>query len=252
MISTKTKLTKARSSMIAASNYCEAKNNLLLAALSGKKFKQLLPSFKRAELSLGDILSDAGDEMPYVYFPTGSIISLIYTTENGSTAEMGMIGRCGMIGISNFLGGRTTPNQAIVQVAGGALKIRADILCREFSRGGDLQRVLLCFTQLLLTQISQSAACNRLHHFEQRFCRWLLFCHDCVMKDEIIMTQEIIAHLLGVRREGVTVAAGRLQDAGMISYARGHIQILDRQKLEENTCECYGIVKDEYGRLLNL
>ncbi|MEO8073595.1 MAG: Crp/Fnr family transcriptional regulator [Acidobacteriota bacterium] len=252
MLLTKTKATETRNSMIAAPICCDGKKNLLLAALPDEKFKQLLPSFKPAELSLGDVISDSGDEMPHIYFPTSSIVSFIYTTEDGSTAEMGMVGRCGVIGISNFLGGRTTPNQAIVQVAGGALKIRAEIICEEFSRGGDLQRILLCFTQLLLTQISQIAACNRLHNFEQRLCRWLLFCHDCVMKDEIIMTQEIIAHLLGVRREGVTVAAGRLQDAGMVSYSRGHIQILDRQKLEETTCECYEIVRNEYQRLLAL
>ena len=237
---------------ITAPNFCNPKTNLLLAALPDEKFSQLLPSLKCVQLSLGDILCEADDEMPHIYFPAGSIISLIYTTTSGSTAEMGMIGRYGVIGISNFLGGRTTPNQAIVQVAGGAFKIRAKTICEEFSRGGDLQKVLLCFTQLLLTQISQIAACNRLHSFEQRLCRWLLFCHDCVMKDEIFITQEIIAHLLGVRREGVTVAAGRLQDAGLISYSRGHIKILSRQKLEEKTCECYSIIKDEYERLLAL
>ncbi len=252
MLLTKTKPNETRNSMAAAPDFRDAKKNLLLAALPDEKFKQLLPSFKRTELLLGDILCEAGDEMPYIYFPISSIVSLIYTTENGSCAEMGMIGRCGMIGISNFLGGGTTPNQGIVQVAGGALKIKARIICEEFSRGGDLQKILLCFTQLLLTQISQSVACNRLHNFEQRLCRWLLFCQDCMMKDEIFLTQETLSHLLGVRREGVTVAAGRLQDAGIISYVRGHIQILDRQKLETCACECYAVVRDEYERLLTL
>jgi CRP-like cAMP-binding protein len=163
-----------------------------------------------------------------------------------------MVGRCGVVGISVFLGGKTTSNQAVVQIAGGAFRIKAKIIQDEFARGGALQRILLCYTQSLLTQISQVSVCNRLHTFEQRLCRWLLFSHDCVMKDVIVLTQEIISHLLGVRREGVTVVAGRLQDAGLISYVRGHIRILDRQGLEKNTCECYEVVKGESQRLLAL
>ncbi len=251
MLLTNTETTKRENSTIAAPNFRSAKSNRLLAALPDEDFQNILPFLKFVKLSLGDILCDSGDEMQYLYFPTNSIVSLIYTSENGSTVEMGMIGRCGVIGISNFLGGRTTPNQGIVQVAGGAFKIKAEIICREFSRGGALHDILLCFTQLLLTQISQIAACNRLHTFEQRLCRWLLFSHDRVLGEEIVMTQEIISHLLGVRREGVTVAAGRLQEAGLISYVRGHIHILDRRKLERKTCECYEIVRDEYKRLIN-
>ncbi len=229
-----------------------AKSNRLLAALPDEDYRRLSRALEPIDFSLGEMLYDSGDEMPYLYFPATSIVSLLYTTENGSTAEMGMVGRCGVVGISAFLGGRTTPNQAIVQLAGDAFRIKAKIVREEFASGGALQRTLLCYTQSLLTQISQVAVCNRLHSFEQRLCRWLLFCHDCVMKDEIILTQEIISHLLGVRREGVTVAAGRLQDAGLISYSRGHIQILDRHGLEQNVCECYEVVKDEYERLLAL
>ncbi len=230
----------------------DARANLLLAALPDEDYKRLSPSLEFVNLSLGEILYDYGDEMPYLYFPITSIVSLLYTTESGSTAEMGMVGRCGVVGISVFLGGGTTPNQAVVQIAGGAFRIKAKIIQDEFARGGALQRILLCYTQSLLTQISQASVCNRLHTFEQRFCRWLLFSHDCVMKDELILTQEIISHLLGVRREGVTVVAGRLQDAGLIKYVRGRIRVLDRQGLEKNTCECYEVVKDESARLLAL
>jgi CRP-like cAMP-binding protein len=237
---------------VAAPNVCNAKTNRLLAALPEEDYGRLSPSLEFVNLSFGETLYDSGDEMPYLYFPASSIVSLIYTTENGSTAEMGMVGRCGVVGISTFLGGGTTPNQAVVQLAGGAFRIKAKFIRDEFARGGALQRILLCYTQSLLTQFSQIAVCNRLHTFEQRLCRWLLFWHDCVMKDEILLTQEIISHLLGVRRVGVTVTAGRLQVAGLISYSRGRIHILDRQNLEKNTCECYEVVKNEYERLLAL
>ncbi|MDQ3712134.1 MAG: Crp/Fnr family transcriptional regulator [Acidobacteriota bacterium] len=247
-------LTTAKNFTAAApkSSLPDARANLLLAALPDEGYQCLLPSLEFVNLSLGEILYDSGDEMPYLYFPVTSIVSLLYTMESGSTAEMGMVGRCGVVGISVFLGGMTTPNQAVVQIAGGALRIKAKIIQDEFARAGALQRILLCYTQSLLTQISQVSVCNRLHTFEQRLCRWLLFSHDCVMKDEIVLTQEIISHLLGVRREGVTVVAGRLQEAGLISYVRGHIHILDRQGLEKNTCECYEVVKDESERLLAL
>ena len=238
--------------MSPAPNPREVRSNRLLAALPGEVYERLWTSLEFVNLSLGEILYDSGDEMPHVYFPTTSIVSLIYTMSSGSTAEMGMVGRCGTVGISVFLGGKTTPNQAVVQIAGGAFRIKAKIIQNEFERGGALQCTLLRYTQSLLTQVSQVSVCNRLHSFEQRLCRWLLFSHDCVMKDEIILTQEIISHLLGVRREGVTVAAGRLQDAGLISYLRGHIHILDRQGLERNSCECYEVVKGEYERLLSM
>ncbi len=230
----------------------DARANLLLAALPDEDYRRLSPSLEFVNLSLGEILYDSGDEMPYLYFPITSIVSLLYTMESGSTAEMGMVGSCGVVGISVFLGGKTTSNQAIVQIAGGAFRIKARIIRDEFARAGALQRILLCYTQSLLTQISQVAVCNRLHTLEQRICRWLLFSHDCVMKDEIVLTQEIFSHLLGVRREGVTVAAGRLQDAGLISYMRGRIHILNRKELEKTSCECYEVFKKEHERLLAL
>lgn len=235
-----------------AINPRHARANRLLDKLPDEDYIGLLPSLEFVNLGLGKILYDSGDEMAYLYFPTTSIVSLLYTTESGSTAEMGMAGRCGAVGIALFMGGKTTPNQAIVQIAGGAFRIKAKIIQDEFALGGVMQHVLLRYTQSLITHISQTAVCNRLHTFEQRLCRWLLFSHDCLQTDEIILTQEIISHLLGVRREGVTVSAGRLQDAGVISYVRGHIRILDRQKLETCACECYAVVKDEYERLLTL
>jgi len=236
--------------MYADLNPFDALSNRLFAVLPDVDYLRLLPSMEYIDLALGEILYDSGDEMPYLYFPTTSVVSLLYTMETGSTAEMGMVGRCGVIGISVFLGGKTTPSQAIVQIAGGAFRIKSKTIQGEFEHGGPLQQILLRYTQSLITQISQVAVCNRLHTFDQRLCRWLLFIHDCLQTDAIILTQAIISQLLGVRREGVTVAAGRLQDAGIISYMRGHIQILDRRKLEACACECYAVVKDEYERLL--
>ncbi len=230
----------------------DARANRLLEKLPEEDYASLLPSLEFVDLALGEILYDSGDEMKYLYFPTTAIVSLLYTMESGATAEMGMAGRCGALGIALFMGGRTTPNQAIVQIAGGSFRVKAKIMLDEFERGGELQHILLRYTQSLITHISQTAVCNRLHTFEQRLCRWLLFSHDCLQTDELILTQEIISHLLGVRREGVTVAAGRLQDAGVISYVRGHIRILDRQKLEHCACECYAVVSDEYERLMTL
>ncbi len=238
--------------MLNAVNSRDARANRLLEKLPQEDYTRLSPSFEFVNLALGEILYHSGDEMAYLYFPTTAIVFLLYTTESGATAEMGMAGRCGVLGIALFMGGKTTPNQAIVQIAGGAFRIKAKIIQDEFERGGAMQHVLLRYTQSLITHISQTAVCNRLHTFEQRLCRWLLYSHDCLQTDEIILTQEIISHLLGVRREGVTVAAGRLQDAGVISYVRGHIRILDRQKLENCACECYAVVKDEYERLLTL
>jgi len=170
--------------------------------------------------------------------------------ENGATAEMGLTGNDGVVGIALFMGGGTMPNRAVVQSAGDAIRMRAKMLQQEFALGGEFQRLLLRYTQALITQISQTAVCNRLHSVEQQLCRWLLLSHDRVDTDELIMTQELIADMLGVRREGVTVAAGHLQDIGTISYVRGRIQILNRQKLEDTACECYRVVKEEFDRLL--
>jgi CRP-like cAMP-binding protein len=199
--------------------------------------------------ALGEVLYEPGGHLDHMYFPTTAVVSLLYTMENGSTAEMGLAGNDGVVGVALFLGGDTTPNRAVVQIGGSAFRMKAKVLREEFARGGPFQRVLLRYTQTLITQISQTAVCNRLHPVEQRLCRWLLLCHDRVQSDELEMTQEFIANMLGGRRESVTVAAGHLQDAGWIHYARGHISILDRKGLEGAVCECYRIVKDEFDRL---
>ena len=224
--------------------------NRLLAALPPDEFERLLPTLQQISFSLGDVVYEFGGHLDYVYFPTTAIISLLYTMENGATAEMGLTGNDGVVGIALFMGGGTMPNRAVVQSAGEAIRMKAKLLQTEFALGGQFQRLLLRYTQALITQISQTAVCNRLHSVEQQLCRWLLLSHDRVSTDELIMTQELIADMLGVRREGVTVAAGHLQDIGAISYVRGRIQILDRQKLEDTACECYRVVKDEFDRLL--
>jgi CRP-like cAMP-binding protein len=224
--------------------------NRLLAALPSEDYERVLPSLQLVSFSLGEVVYEFGGHLEYVYFPTTSIVSLLYTMENGATAEMGLTGNDGVVGIALFMGGGTMPNRAVVQSAGDALRMKAKLLQDEFSQGGKFQQLLLRYTQALITQISQTAVCNRLHSVEQQLCRWLLLSHDRVQADELIMTQELIADMLGVRREGVTVAAGRLQDEGAISYVRGRIKILDRHKLEETVCECYRVVKDEFDRLL--
>ena len=224
--------------------------NRLLAALPGNEYERLRPSLQEVSFSLGEVVYEFGGHLDYVFFPTSSIISLLYTMENGTSAEMGLTGNDGVVGIALFMGDGTMPNRAVVQSAGGALRMKAKVLQDEFAQGGKFQRLLLRYTQALITQISQTAVCNRLHSVEQQLCRWLLLSHDRVDTDELIMTQELIADMLGVRREGVTVAAGHLQDIGAISYVRGRIQILDRQKLEDSACECYRVVKDEFERLL--
>ena len=224
--------------------------NRLLAALPFEEYERLLPSLQQVSFSLGEVVYEFGGHLDYVYFPTTSIVSLLYTMANGSSAEMGLTGNDGVVGIALFMGGGTMPNRAVVQSAGAAIRMKAKVLQDEFALGGKFQYLLLRYTQALITQISQTAVCNRLHSVEQQLCRWLLLSHDRVKTDELIMTQELIADMLGVRREGVTVAAGRLQDEGAISYVRGHIKILNRQKLEESVCECYRVVKDEFDRLL--
>ena len=224
--------------------------NRLLAALPAADYERLRAQLRPVEFSLGEVVYEFGGQLDYVFFPTTSIISLLYTMENGTSAEMGLTGNDGVVGIALFMGGGTMPNRAVVQSAGDALKMKAKVLQDEFALGGSFQQLLLRYTQALITQISQTAVCNRLHSVEEQLCRWLLLSHDRLKTDELIMTQELIADMLGVRREGVTVAAGHLQDAGAISYVRGRIQILDRQKLEATVCECYGVVKDEFDRLL--
>jgi CRP-like cAMP-binding protein len=233
-----------------SSRIVDAGENRLLAALPQEEFQRLMPTLHQTSFRLGDVIYEFGGRLDYVYFPTTAIVSLLYTMENGSTAEMGLTGNDGVVGIALFMGGETMPNRAVVQSAGDAVRMKAKVLQEEFKLGGQFQRLLLRYTQALITQISQTAVCNRLHSVEQQLCRWLLLSHDRLSTDELIMTQELIADMLGVRREGVTVAAGHLQDIGAISYVRGRIQILDRRKLEETACECYRVVKDEFDRLL--
>src|SRR3989441_8522470 len=213
--------------------------NRLLAALPAAEYERLLPQLQPVSFSLGEVVYEFGGQLDYVFFPTTSIVSLLYTMENGTSAEMGLTGNDGVVGIALFMGGGTMPNRAVVQSAGGALRMKAIVLQEEFARGGRFQQLLLRYTQALITQISQTAVCNRLHSVEQQLCRWLLLSQDRVKADELIMTQELLADMLGVRREGVTVAAGRLHDAGAISYVCGHIHILSGQRLEATVCECY-------------
>jgi CRP-like cAMP-binding protein len=224
--------------------------NQLLAALPVEEYERLSPHLGQVSFALGEVIYEPGERLDYVYFPTTAIISLLYMMENGSSAEMGLAGNDGIVGIAVFMGGNTMPNRAIVQSAGIAFRMKAAVLHEEFERGGQFQKLLLRYTQALITQISQTAVCNRLHSVEQQLCRWLLLSHDRVPTDELIMTQTLIADMLGVRREGVTIAAGQLQDVEAISYSRGHIKILDRAKLESCVCECYRVVKDEFDRLL--
>jgi CRP-like cAMP-binding protein len=224
--------------------------NRLLAALPPHEFGRIRPALQEISFSLGQVVYEFGGHLDYVYFPTTAIVSLLYTMENGATAEMGLTGNDGVVGIALFMGGGTMPNRAVIQSSGGALRMTAKVLQDEFARGGKFQGLLLRYTQALITQISQTAVCNRLHSVEQQLCRWLLLSHDRVPADELVMTQELIGDMLGVRREGVTLAAGRLQTEGAISYVRGHITILDRAKLEQSVCECYKVVRDEFERLL--
>ncbi|HWS55692.1 MAG TPA: Crp/Fnr family transcriptional regulator [Pyrinomonadaceae bacterium] len=224
--------------------------NRLLAALPREEYERILPHLGHVSFALGDVLYESGGRMEHIYFPTTAVVSLLYTTEDGASAEMGMAGREGLVGVALFMGGGTMPNRAVVQSAGGAFRMRAKVLQDEFGRGDQFQRLLLRYTQALLTQMSQTAVCNRLHEIERQLCRWLLLSHDRLDSDELVMTQELIANLLGVRREGVTAAAGRLQEQGLISYVRGRIRILDRPGLEAAVCECYKVVRAEYDRLL--
>lgn len=223
--------------------------NWLLDALPSEELERLRVELEPATLTLGEVLYESGGQMQHVYFPTTSHVSLLYTMLDGATAEMGLVGNEGVVGIALFMGGDTTPNRAVVQGGGEAFRMKARTMLDEFGRGGEFQLLLLRYTQALITQISQTAVCNRLHSMDQRLCRWLLMTHDRTQTDELQMTQEFISHMLGVRREGVTHAAQRLQDAGFIRYVRGHIEILDRKGLEAHVCECYSVVRVEHTRI---
>ena len=223
--------------------------NRLLSGIQDAELERLLPNLEVVTLKLGEVLYESGERMDYVYFPTTAIISLLYIMENGATAEIGVVGNDGLVGIAIFMGGDTTPNRAVVQSAGRTLKIRSENMKEEFTRGGRFHNLCLRYTQALITQISQTAVCNRLHSLDQQLCRWLLLSHDRLPSDRLIMTQDLIANMLGVRREGVTHAAKRLQTAGYISYVRGDMSIIDREGLESCVCECYQVVREEYDRL---
>ena len=226
------------------------KQNLLLAALPAPEFARLAPELELVPMSLGESLYESGTRLNHVYFPTTSIVSLLYVLEDGASAEIAVVGNEGILGISLFMGGETTPSRAVVQSAGHGYRLKAELLKREFNRAGPVLHLLLRYTQALITQMAQTAVCNRHHSLDQQLCRWLLLSLDRLESNELVMTQELIANMLGVRREGVTHAAGRLQEEGLISYVRGRITILDRRGLEASVCECYRVVKDEYDRLL--
>lgn len=234
----------------ATKNKTTPRDNRLLAALPSADYARLSPELEAVTLPLGMVLYESGGTLGYVYFPTDSIISLLYVMENGASAEIAVTGYEGLVGIALFMGGETTPSRAVVQSAGFGYRLKAAFLKKEFDNGGALQHLALRYTQALITQMAQTAVCNRHHSVEQQLCRWLLLSLDRLPSNELTMTQDLIANMLGVRREGVTEAAGRLQKAGLIRYSRGHIVVLDRSKLESRVCECYAVVKKEYDRLL--
>jgi len=224
--------------------------NRLLAALPMDEWQSWRPKLEHVQLSLGQILYESGCAQSHVYFPVNSIISLLYVMEDGASAEIAVVGNEGMVGVSLLLGGESTPSRAVVQSAGDAFRVNAGTIKDAFNEAGPLQHLLLRYTQALITQMAQTAVCNRHHSLDQQLCRWLLLSLDRLEGSELQMTQELIANMLGVRREGVTAAALKLQAAGLIRYARGRVHVLDRAGLEERTCECYRVVKREYDRLL--
>jgi len=224
--------------------------NHLLAALPAADFELFASQLELVVMPLGQMLYEPGSQLRHAYFPTNSIVSLHYVTESGASAETAGVGNEGVVGVPLFMGGDTTPSSAVVQTAGHAYRLERHALQTEFNRAGPLQHLLLRYAQALMTQMAQSAVCNRHHSVEQQLCRWLLLTMDRVPTRELVMTQELVASMLGVRRESVTEAAGKLQDVGYIRYRRGHIAVLDRKGLEAHACECYGVVKTELARLL--
>lgn len=225
--------------------------NHLLAAMTPGAFERWARHLEHVAMPLGDVLYESGGRLEHVYFPTTSIVSLIYVLIDGASAEIAVVGNEGLLGISLFMGGETTPSRAIVQSAGFGYRLKAQLLKDEFHRGGSTMHLLLRYTQALITQMAQTAVCNRHHSVDQQLCRWLLLSLDRLSSNNLVMTQELIANMLGVRREGVTEAAGKLQRAGIIRYTRGRIEVTDRKRLEETVCECYAVVKAEFDRLLS-
>jgi CRP-like cAMP-binding protein len=228
----------------------DPRKNQLLASLPEVELQRWLPDLELVEMHLGDVLYESGSTLAHVYFPVTAIVSLLYVMESGASAEIAVVGNEGILGISLFMGGGSTPSRAVVQSAGHGFRLTAGLMKAEFDRAGPVLHLLLRYTQALITQMSQTAVCNRHHSLDQQLCRWLLLSLDRLPGSELVMTQELIANMLGVRREGVTEAALKLQRAGVITYSRGHITVLDRAKLEELSCECYAVVKKEYDRLL--
>jgi CRP-like cAMP-binding protein len=228
----------------------DPRENQLLAALPRKEWARWLPHLEAVELPLGTVIYESGGKLTHVYFPTTAIISLLYVMENGGSAEIAVVGYEGLVGISLFMGGESTPSRAVVQSAGTGFRLKASLVMEEFNLAGPVLHLLLRYTQALITQMAQTAVCNRHHSLDQQLCRWLLLSLDRLRSNELVMTQELIANMLGVRREGVTEAAGRLDKSGLIRYQRGRITVLDRPGLESRTCECYAVVKKEYDRLL--
>jgi CRP-like cAMP-binding protein len=228
----------------------DPKDNHLLAALTDAEWQRLQPYLEPVEMPLGQVLYESGRSMSHAYFPTTAIVSLLYVMENGASAEIAVVGCEGVVGITLFMGGGSTPSRGVVQSAGMGVRLSAQRIQDEFNLSGPAMHLLLRYTQALISQMVQTAACNRHHSLDQQLCRWLLLSMDRLKGNELVMTQELIANMLGVRREGVTEAALKLQAAGLIRYARGHITVLDRKGLEQRTCECYAVVKQEYDRLL--
>jgi len=228
----------------------DPKSNHLLGALPASDLQRWLPQLEPVTMPLGLVLYESGRTLSHVYFPTTAIVSLLYVMENGASAEIAVVGHEGVVGISLFMGGESTPSRAVVQSAGQGLRLRANVIKQEFEQAGPAMHLLLRYTQALITQMAQTAVCNRHHSLDQQLCRWLLLSLDRLPGNELVMTQELIANMLGVRREGVTEAALKLQKIGLIRYSRGRISVLDRPGLEQRTCECYAVVKKEYDRLL--
>ena len=228
----------------------DPRNNHLLDALPDEERDRLFPHLSFVSMPLGKVLYESGESLKHIYFPTDSIVSLLYVMKDGASAEIAVVGNEGAIGVALFMGGETTPSRAIVQSAGSAFRLEGKRLKAEFNRHGQMLHVLLRYTQSLITQMAQTAVCNRHHSVNQQLCRWLLLSLDRLRSNELKMTQELIANMLGVRREGVTAAAGELQKAGVIRYSRGRITVIDRAKLEQLSCECYSVVKKESDRLL--